>query len=152
MKRWVLVLFLAFCIDRFIKRSIWFWSESQFYEAVPFIYPIVNYNASFSIPIAPVLRPVGFIIIVLLTGVLIGYTTHLIRKKEAVFFWWGLIAIGAVSNLMDRVLLGGVFDYISFGIFPVFNLSDVYITIGVGMIFLGELTMKHLPRFRMERR
>lgn len=48
----------------------------------------------------------------------------------------GLIVIGGLSNIIDRLWYGGVIDYIYIGIFPVFNLSDVCIVIGaLGIIF-----------------
>lgn len=42
----------------------------------------------------------------------------------------GLIAGGAVGNLLDRVRLGAVVDFLDFRIWPVFNLADSCITVG----------------------
>ena len=47
------------------------------------------------------------------------------------------ISGGAFGNLLDRFLYGYVVDYISVGTFPVFNISDSFIT--VGAIFLAIL-------------
>lgn len=53
-----------------------------------------------------------------------------------------LIAAGGIGNLIDRVRLGRVTDFLSliFGSyrFPVFNLADMFVTVGVilGIIFL----------------
>jgi signal peptidase II len=44
---------------------------------------------------------------------------------------------GAVGNLIDRVNLGHVTDFISVGTFPVFNVADSSITIGVCVLILG---------------
>ena len=46
----------------------------------------------------------------------------------------GLILGGAVSNLWDRIFLGFVVDYIDLRVWPVFNLSDSCITVGVGLL------------------
>lgn len=43
---------------------------------------------------------------------------------------------GAVGNLVDRVFRGPVTDFISVGNFPVFNVADSSITIGVGLLLL----------------
>ncbi len=43
---------------------------------------------------------------------------------------------GAVGNLLDRIRLGWVTDWISILDFPVFNLADLSITLGVIFIFL----------------
>ena len=47
----------------------------------------------------------------------------------------GLTAGGAAGNLVDRALLGWVTDFIQvpFG-FPVFNIADASISVGVGML------------------
>ncbi len=57
------------------------------------------------------------------------------KKHDRVFFAaCGLILGGAASNLYDRIFLGFVVDYIDLRIWPVFNLSDAGITIGVGLL------------------
>jgi signal peptidase II len=43
----------------------------------------------------------------------------------------GLILGGIVGNLIDRVVLGYVIDFIDFRIWPVFNVADSAVTIGV---------------------
>jgi signal peptidase II len=50
----------------------------------------------------------------------------------------GLIAGGAISNFYDRALLGHVVDYIDPGWWPVFNIADSCICIGVGLLILFE--------------
>ncbi|MBS3750246.1 MAG: signal peptidase II [Anaerolineales bacterium] len=44
---------------------------------------------------------------------------------------------GAVGNLIDRISHGYVTDFISVGRFPVFNVADASITLGVGVLLLG---------------
>lgn len=41
-----------------------------------------------------------------------------------------LILTGTVSNLIDRLRLGAVIDFLDFRIWPVFNIADTAITIG----------------------
>jgi signal peptidase II len=45
---------------------------------------------------------------------------------------------GAVGNLIDRIVNGGyVTDFVSVGNFPVFNVADSCITVGVFVLILG---------------
>lgn len=48
----------------------------------------------------------------------------------------GIITGGAVGNLINRIHLGYVIDYISIPPFPVFNLADTGITVGLIMIYI----------------
>ena len=55
----------------------------------------------------------------------------------------GLIAGGAVGNLIDRLRFGAVVDFLYFHIgthyWPAFNVADSAITIGVGLFILGTI-------------
>ena len=44
---------------------------------------------------------------------------------------------GAIGNLVDRLTIGHVTDFISIGTFPVFNIADSSISVGVGVLILG---------------
>jgi signal peptidase II len=44
---------------------------------------------------------------------------------------------GALGNLIDRLYQGYVTDFISVGKFPVFNVADSCITMGVVVLLLG---------------
>jgi signal peptidase II len=44
---------------------------------------------------------------------------------------------GALGNVVDRLTIGEVTDFISVGSFPVFNIADASITIGVIVLLLG---------------
>jgi signal peptidase II len=49
----------------------------------------------------------------------------------------GLQLAGASGNLIDRLMMGKVTDFISIGAFPVFNVADASISIGVVVLLLG---------------
>ncbi len=49
----------------------------------------------------------------------------------------GLQLGGAVGNLIDRLMMGKVTDFISISVFPVFNIADASISIGVAVLLLG---------------
>jgi signal peptidase II len=56
--------------------------------------------------------------------------------------WWLKLAMGmqmggALGNVIDRLTRGEVTDFISIGSFPVFNVADSSISIGVAILLLG---------------
>lgn len=56
----------------------------------------------------------------------------------------GLLIGGSASNLVDRVLLGHVTDFLDFRYWPAFNLADSFIVIGVAVL-LGALVAADRP-------
>lgn len=48
----------------------------------------------------------------------------------------GLIVGGALANVVDRVTGGSVVDFLDLGRWPTFNLADVFLVSGVGMLVL----------------
>jgi signal peptidase II len=67
----------------------------------------------------------------------------------------GLQLAGAGGNLIDRLLMGKVTDFISISVFPVFNVADASISIGVAVLLLGvwlkERQEKALAKAELER-
>jgi signal peptidase II len=57
------------------------------------------------------------------------------------FARWGtaLLMGGAVGNLIDRVRLGSVIDFFDFRIWPVFNIADIGICVGVACLMYALL-------------
>ena len=44
---------------------------------------------------------------------------------------------GAAGNIADRLRLGAIVDFIAIGRWPLFNLADVAIVMGVGLLVLS---------------
>jgi len=75
--------------------------------------------------------------VIFLTFFLIRLHKNLIIYRLAAI----LMIAGALSNLIDRLRVGYVIDFLDFRIWPVFNLGDTAITIGVS-IFIVRILMK----------
>ncbi len=56
------------------------------------------------------------------------------KKFSAGNLGLGLILAGAVGNLIDRLVLGYVIDFLDFRVWPVFNVADSSITIGAVLL------------------
>jgi signal peptidase II len=48
----------------------------------------------------------------------------------------GLVLGGSLGNLVDRTRTGAVVDFVDLQVWPVFNLADVAITVGVALLML----------------
>ncbi|VBB06174.1 peptidase a8 signal peptidase ii [Lucifera butyrica] len=61
-------------------------------------------------------------------------------------FGVGLMAGGAVGNVIDRVKTGYVVDFFDFRIWPVFNMADIAIVTGVICILVNLVFMPNLKK------
>lgn len=78
-------------------------------------------------------------------GIIIGLGVYIYFRQSSFLkklsFW--LIGAGAIGNAVDYLLYGHVVDFFHFVFFgysfPIFNLADSYITLGVmGLFFAGK--------------
>lgn len=61
------------------------------------------------------------------------YLPRMERAYPKFYLPAGLIAGGAAGNIADRLRFGYVIDFLDFRVWPVFNIADAAITIGVGL-------------------
>ena len=94
------------------------------------------------------------ILAVIIVGVLIVFYQKVHIEEKLARVALGMQVGGAIGNLIDRVLDGHVTDFISVGSFPIFNIADSAVTVGVGLlllaIYLQERKQKHLDGVETE--
>ncbi|MBM3249244.1 MAG: signal peptidase II [Candidatus Omnitrophica bacterium] len=83
-----------------------------------------------------------FIVTSLFAVILIAFSLK--EKKGSLLYCTALslILAGALGNLIDRLTLGYVVDFLDFRIWPVFNVADSAITIGAVLLALSILKTK----------
>ena len=88
----------------------------------------------------------GFTVVVI-AGLLIWMWR---TRERPLAFALGLIAGGAAGNLIDRLALGHVVDFLDFHVgayhWPAFNLADSAITVGVAIVLYASLIGKRTDR------
>ncbi|MDQ3729101.1 MAG: signal peptidase II [Actinomycetota bacterium] len=62
------------------------------------------------------------------------------RRRPLSWLAVGLLAGGAIGNLIDRLARNGVVDFIDFPAWPSFNVADIAITLGAGTLALIALS------------
>jgi signal peptidase II len=76
------------------------------------------------------------IALLICAGAVYYYATQLPNRRLPVQLALGLVLGGAVGNLIDRVRLGFVVDFVQVGRFPVFNVADSAITVGTALLLV----------------
>lgn len=94
---------------------------------------VTNSGAGFGIMQGKTSLLLWFSIIVI--GIILFYYDK-IREKKSLQIFSGLILGGTLSNLIDRLLFGFVIDFLDFRIWPVFNIGDSCIFIGVAFLII----------------
>ena len=92
---------------------------------------IRNTGAAWSIMQGKTWFLVGLPIVVLIAGIaFMVYKRKTLKKFEVIFI--SMIIAGGIGNLIDRVRMKEVVDYISFKLidFPVFNFADICVVVG----------------------
>lgn len=86
-----------------------------------------------------------FIVVSLLVvlGIILFYRKY--GGKGAMPAALGLIAGGALGNLVDRVRFGEVIDFLDFRVWPVFNLADSAIVVGAGLLVILFWRLEEKP-------
>lgn len=138
MKTSIIISILIAILDQIIKFIID--KKVLFIEILPTlfnIHKVYNYGVAFSF-----LENKRYLIL-LFSLILIYFLFNLRKdlpktKKYDILF--GVILGGIIGNLIDRVFRGYVIDYLEtfiFGIsFPIFNLADICITLGIIIMVL----------------
>ena len=142
----LLVALLVIIFDQLTK----YYVVSNFYlgESVPVIENIfhwtyiLNPGAAFGM-----FEGSRWFFVVIAIGVLVGiwYTKDEINEGGWMMqYGAALFGGGAIGNLIDRARSGLVIDFFDFRIWPVFNVADIAICVGVAMILWKVLQTEFL--------
>ncbi len=77
------------------------------------------------------------ILAVIVSLAILYYYPQIPRTDPILRLALGMQFAGAVGNLIDRLMIGHVIDFISVGNFAVFNIADASISVGVAVLILG---------------
>src|SRR5204862_7735111 len=68
-------------------------------------------------------------------GWMLGFVARSGARHPVLPVALGLLIGGSASNLVDRIRLGYVTDFLDFRYWPAFNLADSFIVVGVAILF-----------------
>ena len=98
---------------------------------------ILNPGAAFGMFAHSRLFFIGIAVAVI--GLIIWARKEILASPWEVKCGAGLFLGGAVGNLIDRARQGVVIDFFDFRVWPIFNIADIAICIGVGLIIWNLL-------------
>lgn len=113
--------------------------QSTFIPGVLNLELVRNTGAAFSIG-----QGAGIFFVAVALAVLVAVILMVYRQKDlplALVVSLSCVAGGGLGNMIDRIINGYVTDFFatSFMDFPVFNVADVFVTVGVAFSFVGYL-------------
>ena len=150
---WYGIAVLAMIIDQLTK--LYFEHNYQLYQTTAIIEPIFNftlahnYGAAFSF-----LADKGGWQKWLFSGLalavsfgIMAYLRKIPQQAKLLALGLSLVMAGALGNLIDRVRLGYVIDFLHVHYdnawhFPIFNIADVAINIGVALILIDAFLLE----------
>ncbi len=101
----------------------------------------LRYNAGTTLGILPGSAGLWIGVLVIVVVIVLGWTTLKSSRRAATAV--ALVVAGASGNLIDRLLVGMVTDFVAVGWgswqAPIFNLADVLIVTGVALLLLRGL-------------
>ena len=127
---------LVFIIDQLVKHLVV--STMHLGQSLPVIKGIfhITYVLNPGAAFGMLEHQRWFFILVALAAVLLGAAFY--KKLQQASFLMrsgaGLLLGGAVGNLADRIQSGLVVDFLDFRIWPVFNIADIAICAGAGIL------------------
>ncbi|MBE6157458.1 MAG: signal peptidase II [Firmicutes bacterium] len=135
-----IVLIIDQIIKLLIKNNLNLLDEIKIIPNLFSIFYVENTGAAFSILDGKVY--VFVLVALILLFILDKYLKEENLTKISIISL-GIIIGGIVGNLIDRLLYHSVIDYLSFNIFgynfPVFNIADICITVGVVIYIIDQI-------------
>lgn len=113
------------------------WMPSSLSWLSPYARIVHWYNSGAAFGIFQDGNLVFTILAFIVVGALIYYFPQTEKDDWLLKLAMGLQLGGAIGNLIDRLMMGKVTDFISIANFPVFNIADASISVGVLVLLAG---------------
>lgn len=142
--RFIIGVILVIITDQASK--IWVSNNMELWESIPVIPKIFhityiqNPGSAFGLLRFSNITFIMIGILIIILGIL--FLTRVARHNKLVFFSFVLILGGSLGNIIDRLRIGKVIDFLDFRIWPIFNIADSAINIGILLLIIHLLFQK----------
>lgn len=141
-----LTFFVIFIIiaDQFIKYLI---VNNMFLgQSIPLITDILHLtyilNPGAAFGILENQRLFFIFIAIILIFAIVYFRTKILHLSKLFQLGIAMLFSGAIGNMIDRIFIGKVVDYIDFRVWPIFNLADIAIVCGCIIVIYELLFME----------
>ena len=134
--RAALVCVVVIGLDQLTKHTLGSWLHpGQVRHVIPGLKLVYERNTGVAFSF---LAGTGALVYVVTAVALIALICFLLMRPQRRLLWLptGMLVGGAIGNLIDRIALGSVIDFIKLPHWPVFNIADTCITFGVIILVL----------------
>lgn len=140
-----LTIAIFFITDRYLKglaANGYFQSPKEIIQNIFYLSFTANYNIAFSLPLSGMILNaiVITIILIILIGIIYLFTKRPPEKTNAILLT--VILFGAISNMIDRLTVGYVIDYLYLKHFTIFNVADIMISLGTILLIINNINKK----------
>ncbi len=148
------IVLAAAALDQWIKHLVETTLDMHLpVQLLPFLSLYRTHNTGIAFSMLDDFGSVGLIAVTLAVMGLVAFIASRTDPAQRLArLGFALIIGGALGNLVDRAWLGYVVDYILFHLpswsFAIFNLADVFITVGAGLVILDEFLVWRRDRAR----
>lgn len=149
----VLTALAVIVLDQASKVLVYTWlNENDPVVAVtPFFNLVAAWNTGVSFSMFNNMGEAGVYILSAFSLLVVGFLLYWLKNEKSVYnqVALGFVIGGAVGNVIDRIRLSAVFDFLDFHLsghhWPAFNLADSFICLGAAMIICEGVFLQHRP-------
>ncbi len=134
---WLLGFMLLLGIDQLSKLIVFDYNAILPFSVFDWLVLFKNDQFAFSLPV-----PIGimYTIYIVVIGAIVWHLRKTYRTlNRTTGFAWMLILAGGLSNIVERLFIGYVRDFIPVPNGGIINIADIYIILGVIMLLIVEL-------------
>lgn len=149
-----LVAGLVMVLDQITKLAVWHWLRPLGQvKIIPGLFDlslVLNPGVAFGV-LADQNSPWKVVFLLAAAALALAalmFCVRAARPQERLFIWGlALVSGGALGNALDRARLGAVIDFLDFYLgprhWPAFNVADIGISVGCGLILLHFWLHRH---------
>lgn len=143
----IIVATIAAVLDQISKALVFGYmsEQSNIIEIAPFFNLVIAWNTGVSFSMFNNLGNAGVYILSGFALIVAIFLLYWLKNEKSRYMQiaLGLVIGGAIGNVIDRIRLGAVYDFLDIHIntyhWPAFNLADSFICIGAMMIICDSL-------------